>query len=199
MLERMNDQPLRLLLSGKHKAFADAYIATGNASESARRAGYSSQCAGVTGHKLLRRPDVQEYLANMTAKVHEAEEEDLRDRVNKELSTLAFANIADFISIDDDGTPRVDLSNATPEQLRAIASVKSKTRKIYNKEGEHIATETESAFAMSDKYRGLELIGKTLGMFKADEQRLVVDVADRLLAARGRLRRLESDDSEKFG
>jgi hypothetical protein len=37
---------------------------------------------------------------------------------------------------------------------------------------------------MADKYRGLELLGKTVGMFKSEEQRVVVDIADRLLRAR---------------
>lgn len=195
MLTHMEDKPIRVLLAPKMKAFADNYILTGNASASASKAGYSHKTRGVTGAKLLKRPDVQAYIAQRTAK--EAENtEALGSQVIQELKTLAFANIADFITIDDAGRPQVDFSGATDEQLRAIASVKSKQRVLYNKDGDPVGTETETAFAMADKYRGLDMLAKHLGLYKAEEQRVVLDVADRLLNARARLRRLSDGDGE---
>ena len=174
----------------KHLVFAQAYLQSGNASAAAREAGYSEKTAGISGHKLLKRADVAAFLANAVAKQAESVD-DLQTRVSKELEAMAFANIADFIRIDEQGLPQVDFSGATPEQLRAITSVASKRRVTTDKEG-RVTEEQESKFGMADKYRGLELLGKTLGMFKADEQKVVVDVADRLLQARQRLRTIDA-------
>lgn len=108
---------------------------------------------------------------------------------------MAFANIADFITVDANGHPQVDFSTATPEQLRAITSVASKNRSIYDKDGRKVADEQTSRFTMADKYKGLELLGKHIGMFKEPETRVVLDVADRLLLARRRLASLGADDA----
>lgn len=188
---RMNSKSLNVMLDPKHKLFADQYLLTGRISESARHAGYSGRSAHVSGNRLLKRPDVIAYLAQQAAKVTE-QQEDLQSKVVRELTDMAFANIGDFITIDDEGIPQVDFTDATPEQLKAIASITSKTKTTHDKEG-GVTVERDNRFAFADKYRGLELLGKHLGLFKADEQRVVVDVADRLLAARARLRQSQSD------
>jgi hypothetical protein len=94
--------PLVPLLE-RHKKFADEYLRTRNATQSAVAAGCKSASAHVTGYKWLKRPDVTEYLrirvAQLAAPKDEAAEQgkQLDDRVIQELSTLAFANIADLI------------------------------------------------------------------------------------------------------
>ncbi len=108
---------------------------------------------------------------------------------------MAFANIGDFIRVDDDGLPQVDFSGATPEQLKAISSIATKRRTTTDKDG-RVTEDQESKFTMTDKYRGLELLGKHLGLFKEAEQRVVVDVADRLLNARMRMKQLENGEAE---
>ena len=48
------------MLTPKQKAFADYYIETGNASESARKAGYKND---VSGRENLQNPTVSAYIA----------------------------------------------------------------------------------------------------------------------------------------
>lgn len=192
MLGRMSDKDLSVYLNPKHKVFADTYLITGNASESARKAGYSENSAGISGHKLLKRPDVQAYLAQQGAKASE-QAEDLQSRVIQELERVAFANIADFITIGDDGKPEIDFSSASREQLAAIVQVKSKSSRRFDKDGNHVGTDNEHAFVMADKMRGLDGLARHLGIYKETEQRVVVDVADRLLLGRARLRALGAD------
>lgn len=117
----------------------------------------------------------------------------MQGRVVKEMEALAFANIKDFIRVDEDGLPQVDFSTATEEQLRAISNVASKTTTRRDKDG-GVTVEVSSRFAMADKYRGLELLGRTMGMFKDGESRVVIDVADRLLHARRRLSAMGGED-----
>lgn len=188
-------------LDPKHKKFCDEYLRTNRKGASARAAGYSPNSSHTEASRLLKRPDVQQYLAyrvaELTAKEDAVEtqaKDTLDNRIINELETLAFANISDFITIDENGKPQIDFSGATPEQLKAIASVKSKTSRKFNSKGEHIATDQESAFTLADKYRGLELLAKHRGLFKAEEHKITLDVADRLIAARRRALLLGSDD-----
>lgn len=50
-------------LTPRQKAFADAYIETGNASEAARRAGYSKKTAYAIGKENLRKPLICQYIS----------------------------------------------------------------------------------------------------------------------------------------
>ena len=49
-------------LTPKQKAFADAYIECGNASEAARRAGYSEKTAYCIGSENLSKPEISAYI-----------------------------------------------------------------------------------------------------------------------------------------
>ena len=50
-------------LTEKQKRFVDAYIETGNASESARRAGYSPKTAFRSGQENMQKPAIKQALA----------------------------------------------------------------------------------------------------------------------------------------
>lgn len=54
-------------LTPKQKAFADAYIECGNASEAARRAGYSEKNANVNGPRMLANAGISAYIAERMA------------------------------------------------------------------------------------------------------------------------------------
>lgn len=49
-------------LTEKQKAFADYYIETLNATESAKKAGYSKKSAEVIGFENLRKPKIEKYI-----------------------------------------------------------------------------------------------------------------------------------------
>ncbi len=53
-------------LTLKQKAFCEFYVGSGNASEAARLAGYSTKTARATGAENLTKPDVQEYINSIT-------------------------------------------------------------------------------------------------------------------------------------
>ena len=50
-------------MTPKQRAFADFYIECGNATEAAKRAGYSKKTARVMGQENLLKPVVSEYIA----------------------------------------------------------------------------------------------------------------------------------------
>lgn len=186
----------RITLKEREKTFADRYLATGKLRQSAIDAGCPPAGAAVTANRLIKKPEIQEYLRvtaeRQLAKAAEKPDSDetLQQRVLAELEALSFANIKDFIRVNDAGEPIVDFSTATPEQLKAITSIASKRKTTRTRSGE-VIEEQESKFSMADKYRGLELIMKHTGMLKPDEHKVTIDVADRLLMARQRMQRIE--------
>lgn len=53
----------------KQQAFADYYIETGNATESAIRAGYSKKTAKETGYENLTKPHIKSYIEEKLAEM----------------------------------------------------------------------------------------------------------------------------------
>ena len=54
-------------LTPKQKAFADYYIQTSNATEAAKKAGYSLKTACAIGNENLRKPEIKSYIADRIA------------------------------------------------------------------------------------------------------------------------------------
>ena len=70
-------------LTEKQKAFADHYIECLNATEAARKAGYSKNTVGAIGHENLKKPKIKEYIDKRLA-----EKDD--ERVAKQDEILEF-------------------------------------------------------------------------------------------------------------
>lgn len=59
-------------MTEKQKAFCDYYIETGNATESAIKAGYSKKTAKVIGSENLTKPYLKQYIEERLAKIEDA-------------------------------------------------------------------------------------------------------------------------------
>lgn len=58
-------------LTPKQKAFADYYLETGNATEAAKRAGYSENSAKQIGAENLTKPYISQYIAERQKQVED--------------------------------------------------------------------------------------------------------------------------------
>ena len=67
--KRMDE--LAALMSEKQKAFCDHYLATMNASEAARKAGYAEKSARMIGSENLTKPYIREYIDLRLAEMEE--------------------------------------------------------------------------------------------------------------------------------
>ncbi len=56
-----------MALNPRQQAFADYYIETGNATEAAKKAGYSQKTARHIGSENLTKPDISAYIADRMA------------------------------------------------------------------------------------------------------------------------------------
>ena len=60
------------MLTPKQKAFADYYIECGNATEAAKRAGYSGKYAGYNTDKLLKNTKIAEYMSQRQKQIEDS-------------------------------------------------------------------------------------------------------------------------------
>jgi phage terminase small subunit len=94
-------------LKRKRQAFVNHYVQCWNASEAARRAGYSERSAGSIGHELLKKPEIQDAVsarvAELTMSAHE---------VLLRLAADARADMADFYDVQEDGSWKLNLNKA---------------------------------------------------------------------------------------
>lgn len=58
-------------LTPRQKAFADYYLETGNATEAAKRAGYSEKTAYAMGAENLRKPQISQYIEERQKQVED--------------------------------------------------------------------------------------------------------------------------------
>ena len=104
-------------LTEKQKRFIDYYIETGNATEAARRAGYSEKTAAETGYENLRKPNIKNYI-DKRLKQLEDERIAKADEVLQYLTAVMRGEEKEkFIIFNDDG-----------EKVEVEAPVKIKER-----------------------------------------------------------------------
>lgn len=83
-----------MALSDKQRAFIDHYLVVWNASEAARRAGYSLNTAGQIGYENLKKPEIQEAIAVRMADLAMSANE-----VLARMTAIARASIADALTL----------------------------------------------------------------------------------------------------
>ena len=85
-------------LTPKQKAFADEYLKNGgNASDAARKAGYSAKTAESTGRQNLRKRTVLEYIAERQVEIEKLAHRDIMSltEIQERRSKLAKGELKD--------------------------------------------------------------------------------------------------------
>lgn len=140
-------------LTPKQKMFADEYLIDLNATR-AYKVAYKSvkkdETANVNSSRLLRNAKVSKYIKERMNE-RSKRTEITQDNVLKELATIAFAKVTDFVSIENGVVTVKDTKDIPQELIPAISSIKEGKNGI------------EIGFYSKDK--SLELLGRHLGMF----------------------------------
>jgi phage terminase small subunit len=92
-------------LTDKQQRFIDAYLMCWNATEAARRAGYSKQTAYAIGWENLRKPEIRSAIDERLKEFHLS-----ADEVLAMLSEQARNVAAQYIITDKSGRPKVDVA-----------------------------------------------------------------------------------------
>jgi phage terminase small subunit len=172
-------------LTAKQALFVKEYLVDLNATRAAIAAGYSKRTAEAAGSRLLRNVKVRAEIDKQTAD-RKQRLSISADAVLQELARIAFANMMDYMTIQD-GDAYVDLSKVTREQAAAIQEITSETYiDGYEGKGEEkkpiVVRRTK--FKLGDKRASLELLGKHLKLFTDRTETLDLNALfDRMSAA----------------
>lgn len=149
------------LFTPRQAAFIDQYMVDRNATQAAIRAGYAKRAAGVEGSRLLANAKIRSEIDRRIAATAEKLEV-TAERVVRELAKVAFANMADYMRANADGSPVLDFSALTRDQAAALGSVTVEEFKDGRSDKREVR---RTKFQMWDKPRALELLGKHFKLF----------------------------------
>ncbi len=167
-------------LNNRQKKFCQEYLIDLNVTKAAERAGYSVKTAYSFGQQLFQKEAIQAEIQRLMD-LRAERTEITQDRVLKELALLGFSDMAEYVSVDENGVIRVkQLDTLKPGLSRAIKKIKQKT--TFRKSGEEdVLEDVQLEFELYDKSRPLEMLGNHLGTFKntagEDEEKSLADIA----------------------
>lgn len=110
-------------LTPKQKAFADYYIETGNASEAARRAGYSAKNANNIASENLAKPNISAYIAKRL-KPTEENRVASADEVVQFYTAVMRGEVKDQFGLDAALTERLKAADALMKRHAATDAAK---------------------------------------------------------------------------
>lgn len=163
-----------MALTPRQSRFVAEYLVDLNATEAAKRAGYSAKTAHSAGPRLLENVEVKREVDAALAR-RSTRVEVRQDDVVRELLRIGFVDIAGAFDAQNRLLPLHEMS---AEVRRAIVGVEVTAT------GSEEAPRFVTKVKFSDKLRGLELLGKHVGMFKDRLEVKVVGLAELIARAR---------------
>ena len=118
-------------MNDRQKAFADYYIETGNATESAKRAGYSEKTAYSMGNRMLKNVEVSTYIAERIAPT-EQKRIATGDEVMEFLTAVMRGEIKDAFDLPPSLADRKDAAKELAKRTVDIEARKANTDIIQN-------------------------------------------------------------------
>jgi phage terminase small subunit len=159
----MSEQLPRVRFTPMQRLFIEAYLIHKNATKAAIAAGFSERSANNQGTRLMAndaiRAEIEARLASTFDRYAITS-----DRIIRELAKIAFANIGDFIAVQDGGSAIVDFGTATREQMASLKSIEIDERMIDGA----AAGVRRVKINLSDKRQALMDLAKIALMLPAD-------------------------------
>lgn len=150
-------------LNAKQSRFVEEYLIDLNATQSAIRAGYSPKTAGQQAFDLLKKPEIEEAIAE--AKQRRSKRTEItQDMVLREYAKIGFADIRKAVAWGSEPLPteNPDDDRIYPVELIASEQMDDDTAAAVS---EVSLTAQGVKIKMYDKKGALDSIGKHLGMF----------------------------------
>ena len=106
----------------RRAACLDSYVIDYNGAQAAIRAGYSEHTARTIASQLLTKLDIKAEVERLER--DKAEQLGItKEKIMRELFYLGFSNMADYMTVDGEGYPRLDFSDLTRERAAALTEV----------------------------------------------------------------------------
>lgn len=157
----MTDEPKKRGLAPKQQRFVEEYLVDLNATQAAKRAGYSEKTAHTIGHELLKKPEIA--AAIQAAQFERSKRTEVTaDRVLLELARIGFSDVRRLFT--DVGNLR-EIASLDDETAPAISAVEVVTKPGADvDENGNRTVEYVHKVKLWDKNSALEKIAKHLGM-----------------------------------
>ncbi|PUZ25032.1 terminase small subunit [Chitinophaga parva] len=149
-----------MALNEKQKRFCEEYLVDLNATKAAIRAGYSQATAYSQGHDLLKKPEVQAYLAEKRKELQERTGITV-ERVLREYARIAFFDPSSLYTVDGGLKQVRDLDADTAAVIAGVEVHEDFVSDSPNKEA--IGQTKKVKFV--DKIRALDSLSRHLGLF----------------------------------
>lgn len=144
-------------LTALQAAFVNHYVVEKNATEAAKKAGYSEKTASQLGYQLLQIPSVRAAISEVFSRQNERLE--LRaDRVLLELKRLAFGRLKDVAEYSDNTIELLSSQNLDDDAAALMKSITISRSESSGESGD--STSYSLSFAMHDKTKALEMLAK---------------------------------------
>ena len=151
-------------LTGKQATFLAEYLRCWNASEAARRAGYSVHTAGAIGSENLKKPEILAAIERFKAE-HIMSAEEVQILVTQQ----ARSDIGDFLE-QADGVVRVDLVKAIEAKKTGLIKKLSQTRTVRTRGDDDVEESVSTTIELYDKQAALVQIGKMHKIFSERQE-----------------------------
>ncbi len=149
------------------REYLDPKGANLNGTQAAIRAGYSRRTANEQASRLLANDSIADEIEKRRARRMEKAEL-TAEMVIRELRLLGFSNMRDYLRINDDGEPEIDLSLAADDRDLSAPIQEVTVETVTEGRNEEKRYVRRTKFKLSDKRSSLELLGKHLGIFDQD-------------------------------
>lgn len=155
----MTKRRLDIPLTPQQKKYVREYLFDLSVTKAAIRAGYSIKTAAFSGSRLMGDPRVKEAIKEAQTELGD-KTGITPERILQEYAKIAFANIKDYMSQNEDGETVVDLEAISRDAAAAITEINVENTRT--KSGVIKKIKVKPA----DKIAALTQLGKHLGMFK---------------------------------
>lgn len=147
-------------LTVKQQLFCKEYLIDFNATQSAIRAGYSEKTAYSIGIENLNKPEIQTAIKVEIDKKFKGID-DLSQKIIDELIKVAFSDIKDYLSFNENGVSFHNSSEVDGTVISEILSTETKQ----GSNGKQETIRANLKLKLHDKLKALELLGRYKTLF----------------------------------
>ncbi len=154
-------------LSDRERLYVGEFLVDLNKSQSYLRAGFkpgkTPEDTGSRACAVHEKPLVRAAIdARMAERIEKTKV--TAERVVEELAKIGFASMRQFIRVDSDGQPQIDLTGATLDALDAIAEITTET--VVERDGESVLRVRKTRIRLHNKLRALHDLAEHTGVFR---------------------------------
>lgn len=165
------------ILNFRQQAFCEAYVILREGAAAAIEAGYSAKRAKQTAYDLLQLQTIKDEIDRLSA-IRDADFGMRSGDVLREIANVAMADIGTLLTwgveelVTEDGEP-LALPNGDPVTRPLVLPVNSADlTELQRRQVKSVSMSKEGVFKIElhDRLKALELLGKHLGLFAADNK-----------------------------